>query len=188
MCIAPFGGASARRLLQLTQVCRLRDLALFTDRHGWLPQQGNIAEVMERAGVPMRAGSVAEDVDIVLVIAGYNDLKRGASALDVVQTLLELEKVFKTRGVEMILVTMGRGHAHLEEERLRANASCMQRCACVIDCDRLLERLGPSAWENHDHLTSDGYVALGRLLAAELVDHLKLDGNKLLVCDAISSA
>lgn len=168
--VAGFPGFTADRLLSLAERCRLRCLARLSTLNGGdeLPWYGDLTSSLLAAGVPSLCKDgqgVNEHVDVVVIIAGYNDLSHDeADAKQVYTSLSRLQEIYAARGVRSVLVTLGQGRPQFEEQRQLLNHWLLQKCLAV-DCDALVARLGDDDWENMEHLTQEGSWALGFLLA-----------------------
>mmetsp|Transcript_37885 Transcript_37885/g.118159 ORF Transcript_37885/g.118159 Transcript_37885/m.118159 type:complete len:307 (-) Transcript_37885:182-1102(-) len=180
--VAGFPGFTASRLLQLAKLCRLRDLARVHDRRGvHLPAQGSLRTELWKLGVPCawadsNGSTPEEDVDLVLIVAGYNDLKYGerGGADAVAQKLLQLRRLYASRGIEAIIVTIGEGSPCVERMRRRANRRLLaEGSGDVVSCDDLVRGLGREMWANMEHFTPDGYRAVGSMLGAVVAQRLR---------------
>lgn len=179
--VAGFPGYAAQRLFHLAWLCKLRDLARFCDGNGWLSGTGDLSTLLREQGIPLdeqNGCSGTEGVDIVVISAGYNDLYRGVSAGEICKILLQLEQVFAARNIPAVLLTIGKGHPGLEDERQLANTMLLAKGSKVVDCDAILDTLGPSVWKNHDHLNAMGYEKLGYLLATSVIDLVRPQESK----------
>jgi len=173
--VCGFPGFTASRLLDLAQRCSLRDMAKIQARKGFpLPIRGTLGPLLSERGVSgMWAGSwMSEEVDIVVIIAGYNDLKyREANADQVARFLFQLQDLYTRRDVEPIIVSIGAGKPCLDRQRARVNELLFSQPG-TVDCDVLVNQLGDGAWCNKEHFTADGYVDLGHMLARAIKEQL----------------
>lgn len=159
-------GYTSERVLELANLCRLRDLASLLRGSGDNMPRGNLAKLLSAYGVARYSSDgAAEDVDAVLVIAGYNDLRRGDSPRQIARRLLQIRELYQQRGVEALVVSVGEGRPHLERWRRRVNAQLMAGDPRAIDCDELLLGLDNSNWEECEHFTEQGSRVVGKLLA-----------------------
>jgi len=177
--IAGFPGFTSARLLQLAKLCRLRDMARVHERRGvHLPASGSLKTALWQLGIPCAwadSESQEEDVDLVLIVAGYNDLKYGEGGPDAVaRRLLQLRRLYASRGVEAVLVTIGEGAPDVEARRRRANRRLLADAeAGVVSCDDFVRGLGREMWANMEHFTPEGYRALGSMLGASAAQRLR---------------
>lgn len=165
--VAGFPGFTAKRMLELANMCRLRDMSrIYDSEAGCFWSKGDLkSEVVENA-VPMIGmlrKTVDEDIDVVVIIAGYNDLAEGDS-IEVYETLAQLRDLYFARGVCPILVTIGEGRPDVEEKRQTVNRWLLEKREAV-DCDPLIQKLGNDAWQSWTHLKPEGSRSLGSLLA-----------------------
>lgn len=175
--IAGFPGFTAARLLEFAELCRLRDMAhVYHHRGCYLPLQGDLKTLLLARNIPCAWADerdlVSEDVDIVVIIAGYNDLKYGAFKADeVAGKLLALRGLYAARGVEAVLVTVGEGSPDLEAQRHRVNELLLADGG-TVGCDEFVRALGRDMWANMDHFTPEGYRALGGMLGSAIACRL----------------
>lgn len=188
MVAAGFPGGRADRLLEFAEICRLRDLAVLSSRGRSI--KGDPMETLLELGIPVqpRGSFWEEGVDVLVIILGANDLNHEAPALDVVQRLHRLWRLYERRGARVILVTVGGGKPgsqtdwpEFEKQRLLTNKMLL-RDEGAVDCDMLLRRVWSESWENDWHLTEEGYMAVGDLLAEALAVRLRASSTPLPIC------
>jgi hypothetical protein len=164
--IAGFPGYTADRLLALSKLCSLRCLASLNGGSE-LPWYGDLKSPLRSTGVHLWSGDAHrdEDVDVVFIIAGYNDFSHDdASPKQVYKTLTSLQDLYSKRGAVAIIVTPGEGRPEYEKQRQVLNSWLLERHR-VVDCDSLVCKLRDDAWANMEHFTEEGSKTLGTLLA-----------------------
>eukprot|EP00928_Gymnodinium_smaydae_P065537 TRINITY_DN48658_c0_g1_i1.p1 TRINITY_DN48658_c0_g1~~TRINITY_DN48658_c0_g1_i1.p1 ORF type:complete len:285 (-),score=41.59 TRINITY_DN48658_c0_g1_i1:268-1122(-) len=165
--VAGLPGFTAKRMSELAKLCRLRDIAEMQASNGWqLPCEGDLQEALMSRGAREDSrhrwgGVLPEDVDIVVIIAGYNDLRYDSdSGEDVAQHVLGLRQLYaERRHVDALVLTIGEGRPEVESRRQCANL--VLRKAGAIDCDPFVASLPAEAWGNSEHLIAEGYATLG---------------------------
>jgi len=178
--IAGFPGYTAARLLDLARLCRLRDMSrVYSQKGSHLPRHGDLKTMLTTQGIPCAWSeedkwAVEEDVDMVVIVAGYNDLLYGELRPEqVVQKLLQIRQLYVDRGVDAVLVTVGQGSRAVESWRRRANKLLLvQGGSSVVNCDPFVNSLGRSMWANQDHLTPEGYKDLGCQLGSTVAERV----------------
>lgn len=73
---------------------------------------------------------------------------------------MDLKQGYNDRGVDVLLITIGRGRSDLESQRVAANDLLLTE-GCAADCDALLSTLDRSSWVNPEHLNEEGYKSFG---------------------------
>jgi len=171
---AGFPGFTADRIFSLANLCRLRCLSQLEGGNS-LPWYGDLKSPLRRLGFSLLCEDDQEsdeDVDVVVIVAGYNDFSHDqAKAKKVFRTLTTLQDLYTNRGVLAVLVTPGQGRAEYEEQRQLLNSLLFGR-QYVVDCDALVNKLDDDAWENMEHLTEEGSRQVGILLADAVCVHL----------------
>ena len=136
--VAGCPGQTAGRLLDLAKLCRLRDISKVHARRGdHLPLHGDLVSPLVKLEIPMHWDhKMDEELDVVVIFAGYNDLKYGtADADEVARTMLELRDLYVSRGVDAFIVTIGAGDPRFDWQRRRVNAQLLAHGA--VDGDAL---------------------------------------------------
>merc|ERR1712032_259719 len=171
---AGFPGFTADRIFSLANLCRLRCMSQL-EGGGSLPWYGDLKSPLRRLGFSLLCEDDRksdEDVDAVVIVAGYNDFSHDqAKAEKVFRTLTTLQDLYTNRGILAVLVTPGQGHAEYEEQCQLLNSWLFGR-QYVVDCDALVNKLGDDAWQNMEHLTEEGSRQVGILLADAVCVHL----------------
>lgn len=167
---AGFPGCQAENILDVAQYMPIRDLAVVSET-GW-----SIRGDMKRTMADLRLkGGDKEEIDVLVVLLGANDLNHYASGQELFDKLMSLRRLYADRSVDTVLVTVGGAGPGAEGswpeydiERLKANARLMQEDA-VIDCDALNAKLEVSHWKEGWHLSPEGYALFGDMLAEALL-------------------
>lgn len=181
--VAGFPGSTAGRLLDLARLVRLREMSMLVDRFsGKLPWRGDLSKMVARFGVlaDQQGLPVREDVDAVVLVAGWNDLRYGISGPEAAGRLLELRRLYRARGLEAIPLSIGRGLSaprDLEARRTHANTQLVMT-GLAVNTDALLEDLRPHAWKDSGHLTCASAEKVGRRLAGAVSARLVGEGAK----------
>jgi len=112
-----------------------------------------------------------EEVDLLVVVLGCNDLNHQATGAEVAGRLEALRRLYNGRGAEVVLVSVGgAGPGEVEDlqdfeaERSWVNAWLLAEGG-VVDCDLLLRDLDPGLWEDGWHLKKEGYRLFGDRIA-----------------------
>ena len=180
--VAGFPGVCAESVLGFAEVCCVRDLATLCARHCGLGG-GDPGWTLEWQGLPVlsqaESRACSEDVDVLVVCLGANDLLHDAPWRDVVRRLHRLWRLYTARGTRVVLLSIG-GAApgvaetfpEYEKARSQTNEVVLQ-FADSVDCDSILAQLPPGQWrEDEWHLTAKGFLAFGDILAEALVTRL----------------
>jgi len=179
--IAGFPGYTAARLLDLARLCRLRDMScVYSQKGSHLPRHGDLQTLLSERGISCSwsedgwRNAVEEDVDMVVIIAGYNDLLYGElGPQQVVHRLLHLRQLYVDRGMDVVLVAIGQGSHDVESSRWRANKLLLaQGGPSVVKVDEFVKNLDRSMWANKDHLTPNGYRSLGCQLGSVVAEKI----------------
>lgn len=174
---AGFPGACADTLLFLARRCSLPNMAWLASKRVSLK---NLGKTLTSYRVPALDPMAAEDADVVVLLAGANDLNKGATGEETASRLLTLQRLYARRGAEVVLLSVGGASPErtpewpeYEEGRTAANKRLFaERSAWVVDSDALLEGIGEEDWVEGWHLTEKGYKIVGDRLAAHIASHL----------------
>lgn len=184
---AGFPGATSARILELAQLCKVRDMAKLSAKSVSIKQ--HLEYKLEKAGITNlkslpRDARVCEDIDVIVLVLGSNDLSTSTwdcASDSILHRLRKLKHIFRVRGSEVVTVSVGGGANSLlmadmtaeelqalEEQRAHTNAALLAEDG-VVDCDALLHGL-VNPWKADGwHLTDEGYEAFGRRLAQRIV-------------------
>ena len=120
MTVVAFPGCTAMHALCLAEYCSVQDMAYWSSR-GW-SIRSTIA-MYEEGGWP-----VDDEVDLIVVMLGSNDLEKEHEPLVVAPRPTEFQKLYAQRGKEVAFVTVGgAGPEHVEmwpgyeEDRVETN-------------------------------------------------------------------
>ena len=184
--VAGFPGATTERVLPLVQICRLRDMALMSE-HG-CSIKDDLVRRLEEQQIPFLAdatnsATLNEDVDVVLLAVGSNDLCQEDLSQQVLGRLFKLRQIYIERGVDVLLVSLGGAGpeaagqcwwSELEANRVCINSQLLKE-DWVFNFDWLMDGLmvDKAMWADAWHLSKEGSSAYGDRLAAAVVDYLK---------------
>eukprot|EP00928_Gymnodinium_smaydae_P090447 TRINITY_DN74241_c0_g1_i1.p1 TRINITY_DN74241_c0_g1~~TRINITY_DN74241_c0_g1_i1.p1 ORF type:complete len:444 (-),score=38.69 TRINITY_DN74241_c0_g1_i1:237-1517(-) len=174
--VAGFPGATSYQLLDLAQACKVRDMARLSQQRCSI--KGNIWSTLEHFGIPFLEDEVGitgprEDIDVIAIIAGSNDLYQHFSGYDIVGQLYRLRRIFTRRGIEVVFLSLALAPSvkaefpDFEREREYGNSRLLAEEG-VVDYDELMIGFGPGLWQDECHLTEEGYKALGERLAVAI--------------------
>eukprot|EP00930_Biecheleria_cincta_P059693 TRINITY_DN45414_c0_g1_i1.p1 TRINITY_DN45414_c0_g1~~TRINITY_DN45414_c0_g1_i1.p1 ORF type:complete len:758 (+),score=88.11 TRINITY_DN45414_c0_g1_i1:60-2333(+) len=179
--VAGFPGATTERLLDLVKICRLRDMVPMSSCGHSI--KDDLVSRLEFRNVCFAAAAnerLAEDVDVVLVAVGSNDLCYESLRQQVIGRLFLLRQIYVERGVEVILVSLGGvqpgGAKDRYEIDMEANRACVNARLLkedwVLNFDDLMAGLGASLWLDSWHLTVEGCQTYGERLAEAISVYL----------------
>ena len=170
MTVVAFPGCTAMHALCFAEHCSVQDMAYWSSR-GW-SIRSTIA-MYEQEDRP-----VDDEVDLIVVMLGSNDLEQGHEPLVVVRRLIEFQRLYAQRGKEVAFVTVGgAGPEHIEmwpdyeEDRVETNRVFQDNVSPdveVVDMDDLVAGLTPELWIHGWHLHSEGLITVGRRLGEAL--------------------
>ena len=146
--------------LRLAESCSVQDMAYWSSR-GW----------SIRSTIAMYVHGdwpVDDEVDLIVVMLGSNDLEKEHEPLVVAPRLTEFQKLYAQRGKEVAFVTVGgAGPEHIEmwpgyeEDRVETNRllkATVSPDVEVVDMDDLVAGLHREFWIDGWHLHSMGYT------------------------------
>ena len=170
MTVVAFPGCTAMHALCLAEYCSVQDMAYWSSR-GW-SIRSTIA-MYEEGDWPFY-----DEVDLIVVMLGSNDLVKKHEPFVVARRLTEFQKLYAQRGKEVAFVTVGgAGPEHIEmwpgyeEDRVETNRllkATVSPDVEVVDMDDLVAGLHREFWIDGWHLHSVGYATVGRRLGEAL--------------------
>jgi len=175
---AGFPGGKASTVLELAELCDLQGISKLSETGRSI--KGDLPSTLYEMGIytPGRWRKWTEEVDLLIVILGANDLNHNVPGAEIVGCLRNIRRLYESRGTRVVMASIGGAgpgvpteeYPEFEEQRRVAN-SMLQSDGLLIDSDQLTDRLGADVWVEDWHLTPAGYVTLAEYMVEALLPH-----------------